>query len=327
MTLAKKSRRREKKVHGVPKRINTKRPFECSDKNLPHGGLISGLIRISHYKKGDSKILVVARHWRSRPNQKSPVRRIHFQVTRMNKALRLLRKSDERAPGHSRRGKGGCNERWRIRRVIGLHDGKRARCRRRSPGGPGRRVKAEAVPRGSRSEPSQRQQPAVRVRWPASATAFIALALAVAGLIWVYQQLIPVDAAVPRLAKLNIVTEPAGIDVIINGELKGVSPLSVSLAAGAQTVTLRQGTEERVVPLTLTAGAEVTHHIEFAPRAAAAAPLGSAPSRSSPTLPARRSKWTAGCAAYHRSPLKIWRPQITGSGSSARRDPPSALSR
>jgi hypothetical protein len=123
-------------------------------------------------------------------------------------------------------------------------------------------------------KPARPVRPAVRVRWPASATAFIALALAVASLIWVYQQLIPIDAATPKLAKLNIVTEPAGIDVLVNGELKGVSPLSMSLAAGAQSVTLRQGSDERVMPLTLTAGAEVTHHIEFAPRPTVTASLG-----------------------------------------------------
>ena len=128
---------------------------------------------------------------------------------------------------------------------------------------------ARLAPQASPLKPARPVRPSVRVRWPASATAFIALALAVGGLIWVYQQLIPIDAATPKLAKLNIVTEPAGIDVLVNGELKGVSPLSMSLAAGAQSVTLRQGTDERVVPLTLTAGAEVTHHIEFAPRPAA----------------------------------------------------------
>jgi hypothetical protein len=112
------------------------------------------------------------------------------------------------------------------------------------------------------------------VRWPASVSAFIGLALAVGGLIWGYQQLIPVDAAAPRLAKLNIVTDPEGVEVIINNERKGVSPISVSLTAGAQTVTLRQGSEERVIPLTLAAGSEVTHHIEFRPRPASTPSMG-----------------------------------------------------
>lgn len=115
----------------------------------------------------------------------------------------------------------------------------------------------------------------IRVRWPAPASLFVAALLAVAGLVWGYQQLIQVDAATPRPAKLTIVTEPAGVEVLVNGDLRGVSPLSLSLAAGAQTVTLRQGGEERVVPLTLEAGAEVTHHIDFAPRASVSPSVGS----------------------------------------------------
>jgi hypothetical protein len=126
----------------------------------------------------------------------------------------------------------------------------------------------------SASAPLKPAGPRVRVRWPASASAFAAVLLAIAGLFWGYQQLIPVDAAASRPATLNVVTEPAGVDVLINGELRGVSPLSLSLAAGNQTLTLRQGAEERVVPLALVAGAEVTHHIEFAAPAAAVPVVG-----------------------------------------------------
>jgi PEGA domain-containing protein len=83
----------------------------------------------------------------------------------------------------------------------------------------------------------------------------------------------PVDAATSRAATLTILTEPAGVDVLVNGESRGVSPLSLSLDAGSHTITLRQGAEERVLPLTLAAGAEVTHHLEFrsAPAAGTAA--------------------------------------------------------
>jgi hypothetical protein len=91
---------------------------------------------------------------------------------------------------------------------------------------------------------------------------------------WVYPRLIPVDAATPRPAKLTIVTEPAGVDVLINGEPRGVSPISFALPAGSHTVTLRQGSDERVLPLTVASGAEVTHHIEFRPAVTSPASLG-----------------------------------------------------
>ena len=134
--------------------------------------------------------------------------------------------------------------------------------RAHTPQAPDKPGKGKPAP--SHSASARPPGAAIRVRWPAGASAFAAVVLAVGGLIWAYQQLIPIDAATPRPAKLTIVTQPAGADVLVNGALRGVTPLSMSLASGALTVTLRQGGEERVIPLTLAAGAEVEHHIEFA---------------------------------------------------------------
>jgi hypothetical protein len=128
-------------------------------------------------------------------------------------------------------------------------------------------VKAEAV-KYSSAPPSVKLQSAnaiLRITWPAWISAGLAVVVSVGGLTWLYPRLMPVDAATPRAANLTIVTQPAGVDVLVNGESRGVTPLSLSLDAGAHKVTLRQGTEERVLPLTLTAGADVTHHIEFQP--------------------------------------------------------------
>ncbi|HVH30032.1 MAG TPA: PEGA domain-containing protein [Vicinamibacterales bacterium] len=141
---------------------------------------------------------------------------------------------------------------------------------------------AEAAARRASPPPSSLRltKHALRISWPAWASAALAVVASVAGLMWMYPRLSPVDAATPRPATLTIVTQPAGVDVLVNGESRGVSPLSLSLAAGDHTVTLRQGTEERVLPLTLSAGAEVTHHIEFLPGAnATAARAGTGTSR------------------------------------------------
>jgi hypothetical protein len=102
----------------------------------------------------------------------------------------------------------------------------------------------------------------LRVQWPAWASTLVA-AVAVGGLIWVYPRLIPVDAAAPRSAQLTIFSQPAGAEVLVDGVSRGVSPLSLSVASGSHTVTLRHGAAERVLPLTLSPGAEVTHHIEL----------------------------------------------------------------
>jgi hypothetical protein len=70
-------------------------------------------------------------------------------------------------------------------------------------------------------------------------------------------------AAQPRPARLTIDTRPANLEVTIDGGTRGTTPLTVSLAPGAHTVTIRNGAEERVVPLTLAAGAEVAHYFEM----------------------------------------------------------------
>jgi PEGA domain-containing protein len=221
-------------------------------------------------QKGAFGYFQLARHWRSDLTKSLPFDGFSFRLTRMNKALRLLRKQMNARPAtpDARKADAMSSGQSDPLSDFAEESGLATQAVPKGAPEPVSHVKPSAP---SPLQPGRPVRPSVRVRWPASATAFVALALAVAGLIWVYQQLIPIDAATPKLAKLNIVTEPAGIDVIVNGELKGVSPLSMSLAAGAQSVTLRQGTDERVVPLTLTAGAEVTHHIEFTPRPAVVA--------------------------------------------------------
>jgi hypothetical protein len=103
----------------------------------------------------------------------------------------------------------------------------------------------------------------LRIPWPAWASAALAIVASVGGLMWIYPRLSPVDAATSRPATLTIVTQPEGVEVLVDGEPRGVSPLSLSLAAGTYTVALRHEADERVLPLSLAAGADVTHHIEF----------------------------------------------------------------
>jgi hypothetical protein len=74
-----------------------------------------------------------------------------------------------------------------------------------------------------------------------------------------------VDASAAEFGTFAVETEPAGADVIIDGQSRGSSPLKVSLPLGAHNVIVRHGAEERRVPLKLAAGAEVVHHVEFSP--------------------------------------------------------------
>lgn len=73
----------------------------------------------------------------------------------------------------------------------------------------------------------------------------------------------PPPVAVPTLGKLTIATNPAGVAVIVDGEARGASPISVSLEAGAHVVELQLGGQNRSIPVTIAAGKEVSQYIEM----------------------------------------------------------------
>ncbi|MEP7307047.1 MAG: PEGA domain-containing protein [Acidobacteriota bacterium] len=78
------------------------------------------------------------------------------------------------------------------------------------------------------------------------------------------------EAPTPLSGKLTINTRDIPSEVMIDGERRGASPLTVSLPPGAHTLTVRSDHDERVVPLTMTAGADVTQYFDL--KAAAPAP-------------------------------------------------------
>lgn len=62
---------------------------------------------------------------------------------------------------------------------------------------------------------------------------------------------------------MSIESKPTGAQVKIDGEVKGVTPLSLSLPAGAHVIEISAGGEPRVLPVTLAAGATVSQYIEL----------------------------------------------------------------
>ena len=73
----------------------------------------------------------------------------------------------------------------------------------------------------------------------------------------------PAAATQPQPGRLTIETRPGNLEVTIDGDKRGKTPVTVSLAPGAHTVTIHGGVDDRVVPLTLAAGAEVTQYFEM----------------------------------------------------------------
>jgi hypothetical protein len=73
----------------------------------------------------------------------------------------------------------------------------------------------------------------------------------------------PAAANQPQPGRLTIETRPGNLEVTIDGDKRGKTPVTVSLAPGAHTVSIRGSVDDRVVPLTLAAGSDVTQYFEM----------------------------------------------------------------
>src|SRR6185295_7314662 len=62
---------------------------------------------------------------------------------------------------------------------------------------------------------------------------------------------------------LNIESKPAGARVLVDNEMRGVTPLSLALSPGSHMIELHGGAEPRTVPVMITAGAQTSQYIEL----------------------------------------------------------------
>ena len=106
-------------------------------------------------------------------------------------------------------------------------------------------------------------------RWVAVALAALVAIQAPFLAYWGLRSAGVVGAATGTLA---IETDPAGLDVIVDGRAVGRSPIELALPEGMRSVVLKQGTLSRTVAVKVTRGETVRHRFEFvAPPAPAAA--------------------------------------------------------
>jgi len=76
-------------------------------------------------------------------------------------------------------------------------------------------------------------------------------------------------AAPPPTGTLSITTNPAGAEVVVDGESHGVTPVNLTLKTGSHQVVLKGAGDPRTIPITITAGAQVSQFIDM-PKAGAA---------------------------------------------------------
>jgi hypothetical protein len=106
-----------------------------------------------------------------------------------------------------------------------------------------------------------------RKNWQFAAAAVVLIALAGAGVPVVRRYTAP--SAPLNDGTLIMNTNPPGAKVFVDGVERGVTPLSVSLKAGSHALELRGEGPARLMPITMTAGAQLSQYIEL-PKSAAA---------------------------------------------------------
>ena len=132
---------------------------------------------------------------------------------------------------------------------------------RRAPGKPAVPIAdPPAVPRVRKASGSNRP-----LWWLLAAAAVIVSVAAVV----IFRPILnrsPKDNPAPevRLGQVTLDTVPSGVQVLIGGQVRGITPLTIPLPPGHHDVILRKGTEERNVALEMTPGAEIIQRVEFA---------------------------------------------------------------
>lgn len=100
-----------------------------------------------------------------------------------------------------------------------------------------------------------------RKRVAASAASVMLIALVTAGVYW-KDRWQPTTAS--TAGSLIVESDPSGAEVRLNGQSRGVTPLSLSLPAGKYTLTVQHGAGIKEMPVSVTNGVATVHHVTWA---------------------------------------------------------------
>jgi hypothetical protein len=93
--------------------------------------------------------------------------------------------------------------------------------------------------------------------------ALVALVLVLGGGGFAGYKYLGASAVSPAMGSLNVQSNPAGVDVFVDGVAHGRTPARVSLSPGSHILELRGRGVPRVIPFTVTANAEVSQYLEL----------------------------------------------------------------
>lgn len=111
-----------------------------------------------------------------------------------------------------------------------------------------------------------------------------------------YRKFATVPPPPVAMATLAVQSNPPGVPVFVDGIERGMTPARVTLPAGAHILELRGRGVPRVIPVSLTAGAEVSQYLEFAESPLPEQPL-TVPGATTPAAPAAAASAPAAPAA------------------------------
>ena len=112
------------------------------------------------------------------------------------------------------------------------------------------------------AEPPAAEEPPIWKRPKMLAIAAVVVAVVAGG--WYFSRgSLGAAPAVPATGTLVLTTNPAGARAIVDGEARGVTPLTLTLSPGSHTVELMGVGAPRTIPVTIAAGAETAQYIEL----------------------------------------------------------------
>jgi serine/threonine protein kinase len=94
-------------------------------------------------------------------------------------------------------------------------------------------------------------------------TAAIVLIIVATGGVLATRALLTPPAAAEAPGTLLVNTNPPGVAAVIDGKHRGSTPLTLNLAAGKHVLELVTETDRRTIPVSITAGGQVSHFVEL----------------------------------------------------------------
>jgi PEGA domain len=100
-------------------------------------------------------------------------------------------------------------------------------------------------------------------RWPRLVAVAAVLITIASGAAFASRRHIVHAAERPATGTLAINTNPVGAEVVVDGQQRGLTPLNLTLGAGAHVIELSGAGEPRSIPVTIVAGTQASQYVEL----------------------------------------------------------------